>query len=167
MHPIPCFRAPWPRGLGYRVETILRSFPPSKYIPMPNFTQIGQTVWISVMYEYIYIYIYIYIYCALYIRLCKHINKDIKESISNKKRKHVLGLNKNHKSVIWILNSQASLVCIHLPKVKHKGKSILGADYKSLVWYLGINKAAHHFLSPNPLSLSSLIMAWTKIVEIH
>ena len=30
---------------------------------MPNFTQIGQTVWISIRYEYIYIF------CALYIRL--------------------------------------------------------------------------------------------------
>ena len=50
MHPIPCFRAPWPRGSGYRVETIWRTFPPSKYITMPNFTQIGQTVWISIRY---------------------------------------------------------------------------------------------------------------------
>ena len=32
---------------------------------MPNFTQIGQTVWISIRYEHIYIYIF----CALYIRL--------------------------------------------------------------------------------------------------
>jgi hypothetical protein len=32
---------------------------------MPNFTQIGQTVWISIRYEQIYIYIF----CALYIRL--------------------------------------------------------------------------------------------------
>jgi hypothetical protein len=31
---------------------------------MPNFTQIGQTVWISIRYEHIYIYIF----CALYIR---------------------------------------------------------------------------------------------------
>ncbi len=66
MHPIPCFRAPWPRGLGYRVETILRTFLPSNYIPMPNFTQIGQTVWISIRYEHIYIYIYFVLYILDY-----------------------------------------------------------------------------------------------------
>jgi hypothetical protein len=29
---------------------------------MPNFTQIGQTVWISIRYEQIYIYIYFVLY---------------------------------------------------------------------------------------------------------
>jgi hypothetical protein len=29
---------------------------------MPNFTQIGQTVWISIRYEHIYIYIYFVLY---------------------------------------------------------------------------------------------------------
>ncbi len=75
--PHTLFRAPWPRGLGYRVETYLRTFTPSKYIPMPNFTQIGQMVWISIGYEYIYFVLYILdIYCALYIRL-----REIKNSL--------------------------------------------------------------------------------------
>ncbi len=68
--PQTLFRALWPRGVGYRVKTILRTFSPSKYIPMPNFTQIVQ---ISIRYEYIYIYniyiIYVYIYIYIYI-LC-------------------------------------------------------------------------------------------------
>ncbi len=37
---------------------------------MPNFTQIGQTVWISIRYEQIYIY------CALYIRYSKETEKS-------------------------------------------------------------------------------------------
>jgi hypothetical protein len=36
-------------GVGYRVETMLRTFPPSKYIPMPNFTKIYK-VWFIVLY---------------------------------------------------------------------------------------------------------------------
>ncbi len=70
--PQTLFWPPWPRGSGYRVKIILRTFSPSKYIPMPNFTQIGHTVKISIRYEYIYIYIYrplyiryIYIYLFL------------------------------------------------------------------------------------------------------
>jgi hypothetical protein len=38
--PQTLFRAPLTRGLGYRVKTMLRTFPPSKCIPMPNFTKI-------------------------------------------------------------------------------------------------------------------------------
>jgi hypothetical protein len=33
---------------------------------MPNFTQIGQTVWISIRYEHIYIYIYFVLYILDY-----------------------------------------------------------------------------------------------------
>ncbi len=61
MHHIPCFRAPLTPGSGYRVKTMLRTFLPSKY-PMPNFTKIGLTIWISIRYEYIYIYILCFIY---------------------------------------------------------------------------------------------------------
>ncbi len=84
MHPIPCFRAPLTRGSGYRVKTILRTFPPSKYITVPNFTQIGQTVQISIRYEQIYIYIL----CFIYQIICLHLNMFcFKAHIKNEKLK--------------------------------------------------------------------------------
>ncbi len=36
---------------------------------MPNFTQIGQTVWISIRYEHIYIYIFFVLYILDYLVL--------------------------------------------------------------------------------------------------
>ncbi len=43
---------------------MLRTFPPSKYIPMPNFTKIGLAVQISIRYEYIYFVLYILDYAS-------------------------------------------------------------------------------------------------------
>ena len=51
MHPIPYCRPPLTPGVGVQGRNhVLRTFRPSKYITMPNFTQIGETVWISIRY---------------------------------------------------------------------------------------------------------------------
>jgi hypothetical protein len=34
-------------GLGYGIKSQLRTFPPLRSIPMPNFIEIGLVVWIS------------------------------------------------------------------------------------------------------------------------